>query len=131
MSVSNSSIGDLTIGRIVELACLLEVTASKPGNVHRGADFEDVTFLDFATSAVWMGQAIDDSAGLPYGRLFWPLQGERSRRRIQTRTWVSIFLSVCWQRPVIAEISAREAFDRFWRSWMDTIHRKFSKLSSS
>ena len=30
------------------LACLWEATAAKPGNVHRGADFEDMTAEDFA-----------------------------------------------------------------------------------
>lgn len=32
-------------------ACLWEVTARKPGNVHRFRDFDDTTFLDFAVSA--------------------------------------------------------------------------------
>ena len=56
-----------SIGRLAEMACLLEVTASKPGNVHRGADFEDCSFIDFASSAVAMGQAIDDTAEDGYG----------------------------------------------------------------
>ena len=56
-----------SIGRLAEFACLLEVTASKPGNVHRGADFEDVSFIDFAASAVAMGQAIDETVELSYG----------------------------------------------------------------
>jgi triphosphoribosyl-dephospho-CoA synthase len=59
----------MSIGRLVELACLLEVTASKPGNVHRGADFEDVTFLDFVASAVAMGQAIDKCETMGYGEM--------------------------------------------------------------
>jgi triphosphoribosyl-dephospho-CoA synthase len=50
---------NLSVGRIVTLACLLEVTAPKPGNVHRGADFEDVTFSDFAVSAVVVGEVFD------------------------------------------------------------------------
>ena len=41
------------------MACLLEVTTPKPGNVHRSADFEDVTFLDFAMSAVAIGPAMN------------------------------------------------------------------------
>ena len=49
----------LSPGRLATLACLLEVTAPKPGNVHRGADFEDVTFLDFVTSAVVLGNDLD------------------------------------------------------------------------
>ena len=49
----------LSIGRIATLACVLEVTAPKPGNVHRGADFEDVTFTDFLVSAVAIGEVFD------------------------------------------------------------------------
>ncbi len=50
------------------LACLLEVTAPKPGNVHRGADFEDVTFVDFATSAVVLGDVIQAFAEATLGQ---------------------------------------------------------------
>ena len=46
-------------GEIATLACLLEVSASKPGNVHRGADFEDVGMVDFLVSGVALGHAID------------------------------------------------------------------------
>ncbi len=58
---------EFSIGRIASLACLLEVCASKPGNVHRGADFDNLTFTDFVVSAEILGQAIDtrktDSVG--------------------------------------------------------------------
>ena len=50
---------ELSIGQCAALACLLEVAAPKPGNVHRGADFEDMTFVDFAVSAVAIGPALD------------------------------------------------------------------------
>lgn len=46
----------------VTMACLWEVSAPKPGNVHRGADFEDVTFSDFATSAVVIGPILAQAA---------------------------------------------------------------------
>ena len=49
----------LSVGRIATLACVLEVTAPKPGNVHRGADFEDVTFSDFLISAIAIGEVFD------------------------------------------------------------------------
>jgi len=52
----------LTIGQCATFACLLEATAGKPGNVHRGADFEDVTYLDFATSAMVIGPAFEAAA---------------------------------------------------------------------
>lgn len=51
-----------SIGQLASLACLWEVSASKPGNVHRAADFEDLTFVDFATSAVAIGPAFESAA---------------------------------------------------------------------
>jgi triphosphoribosyl-dephospho-CoA synthase len=53
---------DLTLGQLAGLACLWEACASKLGNVHRAADFEDLTFVDFAMSAVAMGPAFDAAA---------------------------------------------------------------------
>lgn len=58
-SPSASSAQELTIGQCATMACLLEVAAPKPGNVHRGADFEDVTFVDFAAGAVGLGPVFD------------------------------------------------------------------------
>ena len=52
----------LTTEQCAILACLLDVTAAKPGNVHRGADFADTTFLDYAASAVAIGPAMRDAA---------------------------------------------------------------------
>lgn len=59
----------LTVGQRATLACLLEVSAPKPGNVHRGADFDDLTFEDFATSAVAIGPVLDRAGQLPLGRV--------------------------------------------------------------
>ncbi len=52
----------LTTGQCATLACLWEVSVPKPGNVHRGADFEDLTFYDFVNSAVAIGPAMDEAA---------------------------------------------------------------------
>jgi triphosphoribosyl-dephospho-CoA synthase len=49
----------LSIGQCATLACLLEATAPKVGNVHRGADFPDLTFTDFAASAVAIAPAME------------------------------------------------------------------------
>jgi len=58
----------LSVGTCATLACLLEVMAPKPGNVYRGADFEDVTFADFVTSAAVVGPLLDGAAERPVGR---------------------------------------------------------------
>ncbi|MFN0020016.1 MAG: triphosphoribosyl-dephospho-CoA synthase, partial [Pirellulaceae bacterium] len=49
----------LSIGQCATLACLLEATAPKVGNVHRGADFENLTFADFVVSAVAISPAME------------------------------------------------------------------------
>ncbi|HVX13407.1 MAG TPA: triphosphoribosyl-dephospho-CoA synthase [Pirellulales bacterium] len=60
----------LTVGQLAGLAFLWEVAASKPGNVHRAADFEDLTFVDFAMSAVAVAPAFDAAAtGAPLGQV--------------------------------------------------------------
>jgi triphosphoribosyl-dephospho-CoA synthase len=42
----------------ITLACIWEATAPKPGNIYRGADFEDATYVDFLTSAAVLGPAL-------------------------------------------------------------------------
>ena len=65
------------------LACLLDVTAPKPGNVHRGADFEDTTFLDYAASAVAIGPAMRDAVDRRVGRTV--LDAIRATRAVTPR----------------------------------------------
>ena len=45
-------------GQCATLACLLEVSSPKPGNVHRTADFEDLTLTDFLVSAACIAPAM-------------------------------------------------------------------------
>jgi triphosphoribosyl-dephospho-CoA synthase len=58
----------MSIGQCATLACLLEATAPKAGNVHRGADFDDLTFADFAVSAVAIGPAMEAAIATGVGR---------------------------------------------------------------
>lgn len=59
----------LSLGQMAALACQLEVCAPKPGNVHRGADFEDVTLQDFLASSVAILPVFDRAGELPLGQL--------------------------------------------------------------
>jgi triphosphoribosyl-dephospho-CoA synthase len=45
------------IAGLVQLACLLEVSAPKPGNVSPGRHFADLTYEDFLISAIAIGPA--------------------------------------------------------------------------
>lgn len=49
---------NMDIATAATLVCIWEATAAKPGNVYRGADFEDVTYVDFLTSAAMLGPQI-------------------------------------------------------------------------
>lgn len=60
--------GQLTTGQCATLACLWEVSIPKPGNVHRGADYEDLTFYDFANSAVAIAPAMEAAANRGIGQ---------------------------------------------------------------
>jgi triphosphoribosyl-dephospho-CoA synthase len=57
-----------------------EVSAPKPGNVHRGADFEDVTYLDFIASAVVAGPIVARAGEMGVGRAV--LESVRATRAI-------------------------------------------------
>lgn len=51
----------LSIGQCAAIACLLEAITPKPGNVHRGADFVDLTLTDLAAAAVAIGPAMENA----------------------------------------------------------------------
>lgn len=58
----------MSVGTCATLACVWEVTAAKPGNVYRGADFEDATYADFLTSAAVIGPVLERSGAEGVGR---------------------------------------------------------------
>ena len=51
----------------VNIACMLEVCADKPGNVTWGKDFWDTRFVDFMASAVAIGPALRNAVDAPVG----------------------------------------------------------------
>ncbi len=57
----------LDVGRCAELACVLEAAAAKPGNVHPGARFDDVTFDDFVASAAAIAPAMREARRIGVG----------------------------------------------------------------
>jgi len=50
-----------------QLACLLEASASKPGNVTPAADFHDARYEDYVASAIAIGPAIAAAGTRPVG----------------------------------------------------------------
>ncbi len=62
----------------IRRACVLEATAAKPGNVHPGASFADLTFADFVRSADAVAPVLARSAELGVGRaIFEAVQATR------------------------------------------------------
>lgn len=53
------------------MACLLEVSAPKPGNVNRHNDFSNTRFEDFVFSAVAIGPAMEGASRAGVGQTIW------------------------------------------------------------
>lgn len=67
-NLQNRNLPPMSTGQLATLACMLEVTIPKPGNVHRSADFVDTTLYDFLVSAIAIGPAMENSKSLPLGQ---------------------------------------------------------------
>lgn len=114
---------ELTPGGIATLACLLEVTAPKPGNVHRGADFEDVTFVDFATSAVVLGQVIQAYADLPLGETVLRAV-EETRATVGTNTNLGMVLLIVPLAKVARANPGEQLSTDLVRSYLATLSNR-------
>ena len=78
-------------GQLARIACILEVTARKPGNVHRFADFDDCTYLDFVLSAGAIAGPLDRAAQIGVGAAV--LEAiEATRRVVATNTNLGMVL---------------------------------------
>lgn len=81
----------LTVGQCASLACILEVSAPKVGNVHRGADFPNLTLNDFLFSALAIGPAME--AAVEHGVGATVLAAIRATRQlVSTNTNLGIVL---------------------------------------
>jgi triphosphoribosyl-dephospho-CoA synthase len=68
------------IARAVQTACVLEVSAEKPGNVTRHKDFWDTGLSHFVVSAVAVGPAFLDASQAPVGETI--LRAVRDTRQL-------------------------------------------------
>lgn len=84
-------LGSLTPGRLAQVACLLEATARKPGNVHRFRDFDDAHYLDFLLSAAAIAGPLDRAAESGVGRAVLG-SVEATRRLVGTNTNLGMVL---------------------------------------
>ena len=80
-------------GLAATVACLLEATARKPGNVHRYVDFADVNYLDFALSAAAIAEPMARAASRPLGETILDAV-VATRRLVATNTNLGIILLI-------------------------------------
>lgn len=73
------------------LACLLEATARKPGNVHPHASFSDLTYGDFVRSASLIAPSFEYAADWSVGRIVLDAV-ERTHRALARNTNLGILL---------------------------------------
>ena len=65
MATNPNSLG---IGDCARLACILEATARKAGNVTRFTDFDDLNYVDFLASALAIGPVMERAGEIGVGR---------------------------------------------------------------
>jgi tetrahydromethanopterin:alpha-L-glutamate ligase len=81
----------LTPGRLAQVACLLEVSARKAGNVHRFDDLAGLHFVDFLLSAAAIVEPLDRARTLGLGRAIYD-SIEATRRVVSTNTNLGMVL---------------------------------------
>lgn len=99
-----------SLAECISLACLLEVTASKPGNVHRGADFDDLSFADLAVSGVVIGHELAKAEARVGQAILSAVQA--TRRVIETNSNLGMILLLGPLAAVPREQPLREGVQR-------------------
>ena len=106
---------DHAVGRLAELACLLEVAAPKAGNVHPAAPFEDSTWLDFVKSAHAIRPVMAGASDQSLGRTV--LQAVRATREaVDMNTNLGIILLLAPLCATAGEKNLRTGVRRLLRS---------------
>jgi triphosphoribosyl-dephospho-CoA synthase len=104
-----------------QLACLLEVSAPKPGNVSPGRHFHDTRYEDFLASAVAIGPALAAAGERPLGATVYAAVDATSRwTRSNTNLGIILLLAPLALaarrttgalRPAVAEVLASTTVD--------------------
>jgi triphosphoribosyl-dephospho-CoA synthase len=111
------------IAQAAQRACLLEVSAPKPGNVNRQHDFSNLRYEDFLSSALAIGPAMQNAGRRSIGQTIWRAIRD-TQRVVHTNTNLGIVLllaplaKVCSAIPTLAhsEEAEREILDQLKRS---------------
>ena len=124
-AMEGESDSQLPIGLCATLAGQFEATAAKPGNVHRGMDFEDLTYFDLLTCAAVIGPVLEQA---PQRRLGETILGciRASWAAVQTNANLGIVLLLAPLAkvprsqslaegigPVLADLNSQDTLDVF------------------
>jgi triphosphoribosyl-dephospho-CoA synthase len=99
------------LGLHAQLACIWEVSARKPGNVHPGRGFADVSFVDFLTSAAALAPVL---AAAPVNRVGATVLEavRRCRRVVPSNTNLGIILLLAPLAKAAGERDLRAGLER-------------------
>jgi triphosphoribosyl-dephospho-CoA synthase len=115
-----------SIASAVQLACVLEATAPKIGNVHPGRAFTDMTYDDFLKSAIAVRQVFERVSELSVGQLILSaIQATRAVTSVNTNLGMILLLAPlaksywlaapnslgCWRSEVRQQLAALSADD--------------------
>ncbi|NOT27736.1 MAG: triphosphoribosyl-dephospho-CoA synthetase [Acidobacteria bacterium] len=107
--VAQSLVSSTDVMVAAQLACLLEVSAPKPGNVSPGRHFSDTRYEDFLASAAALGAPLANAAGQSLG-LTVRLAIEATRRWVSGNTNLGIVLLLApLARAALRDSGARES----------------------
>ncbi|HKB03524.1 MAG TPA: RimK family alpha-L-glutamate ligase, partial [Gemmataceae bacterium] len=95
------------VSRVSCLAAVWEATARKAGNVHRDADFADVTYTDFVTSAALAAPELARAAERPLGdTILAAIRATRSVVRTNTNLGIVLLLAPLAKAPAATDLRA-------------------------
>jgi triphosphoribosyl-dephospho-CoA synthase len=99
------------VGLLAHMACMLEITACKAGNVHRLRDFDDAHYVDFLLGSAAIADAMDHAAERGIGRAV--LEAVRATRAVvSTNTNLGSILLLAPLAAVPIEVSLGEGLPR-------------------
>jgi triphosphoribosyl-dephospho-CoA synthase len=79
------------IAQLIQMACVLEACAPKPGNVNRRHDFSDTSLEDFLVSAIAVGPAFENAGPATVGQIILDAVTE-THRHVQSNTNLGMIL---------------------------------------
>jgi triphosphoribosyl-dephospho-CoA synthase len=113
-----------SLGHLATMACWLEATAPKAGNVHPAASFSDMAYADFYHSARVIGPIFDRAAELSIGQLV--LQAmEATRHAVQVNTNLGTLLLLApLSRAMLGCQSASELDSECIAKTLSALHKE-------